>query len=198
MKNLLIVDDDQALVDSLCVVFSGLYRLHTASSAEQAAVILKNESVDVVLLDVILPGIDGVDFLRTLRKDHPGLPVVMISGSASIRPVMKALDLGAVDYVRKPFDIDELRLIVSRSLKMKQLQARVEELEEELTRRPPPIRPGGKPLKQIVEDLERELIEEALKEANGVQTRAAETLGTTRRVLRYRIDKLGIPPRTDG
>jgi DNA-binding NtrC family response regulator len=197
MKNLLIVDDDRALVESLCVVFHGRYHLHTAFSAEEAVRLLREQPVDAMLLDVVLPGIDGVAFLKTLRRDYPQLPVVMISGAASIRPVMQALDLGAVDYIRKPFDIDALRRVVSRSLNMSELQARVEELEDELARRPLPVRPGGKPLKQIVDDLERELIQEALEEADGVQTRAAETLGTTRRVLRYRIDKLGIQSRTD-
>ena len=109
MKQLLIIDDDRHLLDSLRVVFAGTYQVLTALSAEEAELVLEKKKVDVVLLDVVLPGMNGVELLRKMKKTHPGLPVVMISGAPSIRPVMKALELGACDYIRKPFDIDELR-----------------------------------------------------------------------------------------
>jgi DNA-binding NtrC family response regulator len=192
MKKLLIVDDDCSLVESLRVVFNGLYQVYTAFSAEQAADILQQESVDVILLDVILPEIDGIDFLKTIHQSYPNLPVVMISGAPSIRPVIRALDLGAADYVRKPFDIDELRLVVARSLEISKLREQLKNLKVELSRRLPQPKLGGKPLKQVIEDLERQFIKCALEQADGVQTRAAETLGITRRVLRYRIGKLDI------
>ncbi|MGE4490737.1 MAG: response regulator [Kiritimatiellales bacterium] len=192
MNTLLIVDDDRYLVDSLRVVFSGLYTIHTALSAEEAAEQLNARPVDIMLLDIALPGINGLDFLRQVKHEHPGLPVVMISGTASIRPVMEALDIGAADYVRKPFDIDDLRLITARALRVSDLQRQVETLEQELRRRPWIAEPGEKPLKETLEDVERLLIEKAMTESGGIQTRAAELLGTTRRILRYRIDKLNI------
>ena len=190
MKTLLIVDDDRHLLDSLRVVFSDTYQILTSLSAEEAETVLEENEVDVVLLDVILPGKDGVALLRKLRKRHPGLPVVMISAAPSIRPVMKALELGASDYIRKPFDIDELRLVVERALKNIGLEKRLEELEADLACRP--ALEGEKPLKKAVEDYERVMIQEALRQTGGVQTRAAVALGTTRRILRYRIEKLNI------
>jgi DNA-binding NtrC family response regulator len=105
---------------------------------------------------------------------------------------MRALELGARDYIRKPFNIDELRLVVSRALKSAQLEQRVKELEAKLESHPDRIDPP--PLKQAVEEYERALIQDALRRSGGVQTRAAEQLGTTRRILRYRIDKLQIEP----
>ncbi len=190
MKKILIVDDDRHLLDSLRVVFSDTYEVLTALSAEEAETVLKENEVDVVLLDVILPGKDGVEFLRKIRKTHPALPVVMISAAPSIRPVMKALELGACDYIRKPFDIDELRLVVDRALKSSGLEQRLKELEAELACRPALV--GEKPLKKAVEEYERVMIEDALHRTGGVQTRAAAALGTTRRILRYRIEKLEI------
>ena len=192
MKKLLIIDDDRHLLDSLCVVFSGLYEISTALSAEEAAVLLEQQEPDVMLLDVILPGVDGVEFLQTVREVRPQLPVVMISGAPSIRPVMKALELGASDYIRKPFDIDELRLVVARALHVNDLKHRVVGLERELARRPFVAEPDGRPMKKVIEDFERTLIEKALQGVGGVQTRAAKVLGTTRRILRYRIEKLKI------
>lgn len=190
MRTLLIIDDDPHLLESLCVVFSGVYNVLTAESAEEAETVLNNESVDVILLDVILPGTGGIEFLETVRSHHPALPVVMISGAPSIRPVMRALELGARDYIRKPFDIDELRLVVDRAFKNAQLEQRVKQLETRLKSHPDMS--DHQPLKQAVEQYERALIQEALRRNDGVQTRAAEELGTTRRILRYRIDKLQI------
>ncbi len=190
MKKILIVDDDRPLLDSLRVVFSETYQVLTALSAEEAETVLEENEIDVVLLDVMLPGKDGVTLLRKLRKKHPGLPVVMISAAPSIRPVMKALELGASDYIRKPFDIDELRLVVDRALKNVGLKKRLEKLEADLACRP--ALEGERPLKEAVEEYERVMIEEALRQTGGVQTRAAKALGTTRRILRYRIEKLNI------
>lgn len=190
MKKLLIVDDDPHLLDSLKVVFSGIYQVLPALSAKEAEAVLEREPVDAVLLDVVLPGIDGVELLSSLRDRFPDLPVVMISGSPSIEPVLSALELGALDYIRKPFDITELRLVVRRAMERCSLEQRVRELEETLAARPDPG--SRRPLKKAVEDYERSLIQDALKRTGGVQTRAAEELGTTRRILRYRIEKLKI------
>lgn len=192
MRKLLIVDDDPHLLESLRVVFGGLYEVSTAASAEEAAGFLERQKPDVMLLDVILPGINGVDFLRMVREIHPQLPVVMISGAASIRPVMNALELGAADFIRKPFDIDELRLVVARALHVYELKHQVAGLERELARRPFVAEPDGRPMKEVIDGFERSLIEKALQRADGVQTRAAQVLGTTRRILRYRIEKLKI------
>lgn len=192
MKKLLIVDDDSHLLDSLRFVFSGLYEVSAARSAEEAAVLLEQQEADIMLLDIILPGINGVELLCTVRERHPQMPVVMISGAPSIRPVMKALELGASDYIRKPFDIDEMRLVVARALHLNDLRQRVAGLERELARRPFVAEPADRPMKEVLEDFERTIIQKALQRAGGVQTRTAEALGTTRRILRYRIEKLKI------
>jgi DNA-binding NtrC family response regulator len=195
MKTLLIIDDDPHLIGSLRVVFGELYEVRTAFSAEEAAEQLEEHPPDVMLLDVVLPGMNGVDFLKRVRQTHPHLPVVMISGAASIKPVMNALELGASDFIRKPYDIDELRLVVARALHVSDLKRKIAGLEAELACRPFVAEPDGRPMKEVLEKLERVLIETALQRSDGVQTRAAQVLGTTRRILRYRIEKLNIPSR---
>lgn len=193
MKRLLIVDDDPQLLDSLQVVFSGAYLIRAALSAEDAMGLLLQEPADIMLLDVKLPGMDGVAFLEELRERKLDLPVVMISAAVSIRPVMGAMALGACDYIRKPFDVEELRLVVERALENAELRRRLRELEQaEQGARGEDA--GDKPLKEAVEEYERRMIEDALRRTGGIQTRAAEMLGTTRRILRYRIEKLKITP----
>jgi DNA-binding NtrC family response regulator len=192
MRKLLIVDDDPHLLESLRVVFGGFYEVNTAPSAEEAAEKFVQDVFDVMLLDIVLPNVSGIDFLKMVREMYPDLPVVMISGEPSLRSVMQALDYGAADFIRKPFDIDELRLVVARALHVYELKHQVAGLERELARRPFVAEPDGRPMKEVIDGFERSLIEKALQNADGVQTRAAQVLGTTRRILRYRIEKLKI------
>jgi len=187
VKRLLIVDDDRDLLMSLEAVFQGRYKTSLAESAEAAFALLKERPVDVILLDVILPGEDGVSFLRKLRLHDRHMPVVMISAGISILPILDSLGLGAFDYIRKPFDVEDLRHVLRRALETAELARRVAELEKQLS-------PDEKTLKEAVEEYERAMIERVLERNGGVQTHTAEELGTTRRILRYRIDKLGIKP----
>lgn len=192
MKKLLIVDDDAPLLESLSYVFQSLYEVRTARSAEEAASLLEKEPVDVMLLDIRLPGMDGVDFREVLQQKYPQMPVILISSSSSIRPILKSLNFDGTDYVRKPFDIDELRLVVARALRQADLRRRVAELQKELARHPPGVDLKGRPMKAALEEYERSLIRQALQHSGGIQTRAAQLLGTTRRILCYRMDKLKI------
>ncbi|MFA6174210.1 MAG: helix-turn-helix domain-containing protein [Kiritimatiellales bacterium] len=105
---------------------------------------------------------------------------------------MTALELGAADYVRKPLDIGELRHVVVRALCLRDLRRQSAGLKREPARRPFASEPDGCPIKEVLEDFGRTLIQKALQHAGGVQTRAAEMLGTTRRILRCRIEKLKI------
>jgi len=82
--------------------------------------VLEKKRVDAILLDVHLPAEDGVSFLYKLRFKIPHIPVLMISASSSIRPVREALELGAFDYLRKPFDIKDLYQVLERMLKQSQ------------------------------------------------------------------------------
>lgn len=193
MKTLLIVDDDAPLLESLGMVFRNHYRVLTARSAEEAADVLERETADVMLLDVHLPGTSGVEYLHAVRSTHPHLPVILISGASSIRPLLHALDLGGVDYIRKPFEIDELRLVVARALRAGALRQRLDALEQDLTRRPEEAIPANLPMPKALEAFERHLIQKALQQSDGVQTRAAKKLGISRRILCYRISKLKIP-----
>jgi DNA-binding NtrC family response regulator len=197
MTQMLIVDDDAPLLDSLCFVFRDRYEVRTARSAQEATACLAQRLADIVLLDIALPDVDGLAFLRLLRERYPLLPVVMISGVSMIRPLLKTLDAGGSDFIRKPFEIEELRLVVARALRVADLQRRVAELEQILARTPEACEPEDRPMKTALAAYERALILKALQRAGGVQTRAARMLGTSRRILRYRMSKHGIPSRQE-
>jgi DNA-binding response OmpR family regulator len=83
---------------------------------ETALDLLETEQVDLVLLDILMPGMDGLEALRRIKDRHPSLPVIMVTATSTIDHVIAALREGADDFVRKPVDLDELALCVQRAL----------------------------------------------------------------------------------
>ena len=133
MKHLLIVDDERGSRESLKAIFGKDCELSLAASADEAVARLSERRVDLVLLDVIMPRKDGLAFLKEIHELYPDMPVIMVSASTSVRPVVEAIRDGAYDYVTKPFDVDEIRQTVARALKSSSLQRRVAVLEHELS-----------------------------------------------------------------
>ena len=134
MKHLLIVDDEIGGRESLKAIFSRTHEISVADSADAAMKVLSEKKVDVILLDIIMPEKDGLAFFREAQNLYPDVPVIMVSGSTSVRPVVEAIRLGAYDYVTKPYDVDEIRRIVNRALESSALQRRVEVLQTDISR----------------------------------------------------------------
>ena len=106
---LLIVEDDAMLADGLArTLRRGGHTADVVSSAEHAALALEQEAFDVMLLDLGLPGSDGLELLARLRKRGNNLPVIIISARDALGDRVKGLDLGADDYLVKPFELEEL------------------------------------------------------------------------------------------
>ncbi len=123
MENVLLIDDEQSLLDLLLVVFKREgYGVKTALSAAAAYEILDKADIDLVVTDIKMPGTDGMDVLRWMREKHPDVPVIMITAYGSISQAVEALKFGALDYVVKPFDVEELKIIVSRGLAERRLK----------------------------------------------------------------------------
>ncbi len=134
MKRLLIVDDDVGTRESLRMIFSHEYSITLTASAKEALGVLSAQSVDLILLDVLMPEKDGVTLLKELTALYPETPVIMISASTSARPIVESMKSGAVDFVTKPFDIKELRHLVRRALEHHTLRQRVKAMESDVKR----------------------------------------------------------------
>lgn len=102
------VDDDVAVRDALHVLLDDAYEVVDAPDARAALAALESRPVDAALLDIVLPGTDGLELLRDLRVLHPDLPVVMLTAVTTVTTAVEAMKLGALDYLAKPFDVDEL------------------------------------------------------------------------------------------
>ena len=134
MKTILVVDDERGSRESLKAVFSNEYSVLLAESAEEARDKLSETKIDLLILDVVMPKKGGLEFLKDVNSLYPAMPVVMVSASTSVRPVVEAMRIGAHDFVTKPFDVDELRRIVKRVVKTSALNRRVETLQTEVAR----------------------------------------------------------------
>ncbi|MEE1499870.1 MAG: response regulator transcription factor, partial [Enterococcus hirae] len=118
-KMILLIEDDPNITDFMEVVFEReQYRLTVAANGMEALTALQAETFDVILLDLGLPDIDGMDLLKILRK-RMDLPIVVISARKDENEKVAALDLGADDYVTKPFGTNELLARIRTALRHK-------------------------------------------------------------------------------
>ena len=113
----LIIDDEESVRVALRAILQSEYEILEADSARRALDLLKQHRADLVTLDVFMPGESGLDTLRHIRESEGALPVIMITGHASVDSACEALRLGATDYLQKPFGVEELKTSVRNSLR---------------------------------------------------------------------------------
>ena len=134
MRSVLIVDDEVGTRESLKLILKKDYDVLLAKDAEEAFLQIKEQTPDVILLDIILPDQDGLRVLEKIKKNDSDSIIIMITATKTVKTAVEAMKLGAFDYITKPFDVDELRLIVSRALSTQALQKEVQYLREEVDR----------------------------------------------------------------
>jgi DNA-binding NtrC family response regulator len=127
---ILIVDDDQGTLASLSRAFAlEGYTAITSSSASRALERLREEPVDAILSDVVMPEMDGLEFLSRVKEQAPEVPVILMSGQATVETALKATRLGALDFVEKPVGLDRLLLTLRNALRLDRLQRDYRELQ---------------------------------------------------------------------
>jgi DNA-binding NtrC family response regulator len=134
-KRVLLVDDEPRVRASLKTVLDQTYDIFEAADAAEGLEIFRRESPDLVLLDVILPGTDGLSVLQALRAENQSVPVIMLTGTKSVKTAVDAMKLGAADYLSKPFDVEELRIVIDRTLNSQELEREVRQLRAQVVQR---------------------------------------------------------------
>ena len=120
MAAILIVDDDDAVRDTLYDLFSDDHLCHAASSAEQAlSFVNEQQQYDVVLTDISMPGLSGVELLGLLRQKQPDTPVIIVSGIGDRTHAEGLVNLGAFDFILKPFRLEKVEESVERAIAQK-------------------------------------------------------------------------------
>ncbi len=122
-NNICIVDDEPAILNTLSSILEDEgYQISVAKSGHEALKLVRSEQPDVVLLDIWMPELDGLETLKRLRQQHPSLLVIMMSGHGSIETAVKATKLGAYDYLEKPLDLEKVTILVRNALHQRKLE----------------------------------------------------------------------------
>jgi DNA-binding NtrC family response regulator len=143
MKKILIIDDQEGGREALKETFHGLYDVTAVENAVEGLSHLSREAADLVLLDLIMPRVNGIEFLKAVREIYPDLPVLVVTASSSDTLIKEALSLGATGIIRRPWDVHELRNLVRQSVAAKEASRQQELLSKEVTRDFPSLSPIG-------------------------------------------------------
>ena len=120
---LLLVDDEARFVETLSKRLTARgFEVEGALGGPQALELLDARPFDVVLLDVWMPGMDGLEVLKAIRRLHPSVKVILVSGNASINAAIEGMRLGAVDYLLKPVEIDDILIKVEDAFEKKTIE----------------------------------------------------------------------------
>lgn len=167
-NTILIVDDNTAILTALKICLDGVFdRIITLSSPDNILTTLQQECVDVVLLDMnftlgVNSGQEGLMWLRTIHKLHPDVPVVLVTAYADVKLAVRGLKTGAVDFVTKPWDNDELIRVLKDAIDKSEAVVPLEQLESEHVRK-------------------------VVDKCHGNMSKAAELLGITRQTLYNKV-----------
>ena len=122
-NNICIVDDEPAILNTLSSILEDEgYQISVAKGGNEALKLIRSEQPDVVLLDIWMPELDGIETLKRLRQQFPSLLVIMMSGHGSIETAVKATKLGAYDYLEKPLDLEKVTILVRNALHQRKLE----------------------------------------------------------------------------
>ncbi|OPY12245.1 MAG: Transcriptional regulatory protein ZraR [Syntrophaceae bacterium PtaB.Bin038] len=133
-KTILVVDDEESICQSLRGILSDEgYEVRSVGSAEEALKAVEDDLPDLVLLDIWLPGMDGLEALKILKSDYPQVPVIMMSGHGTIETAVKATKLGAFDFIEKPISLEKVVLLVNHALDLVRLEEENKFLKQKVT-----------------------------------------------------------------
>ncbi len=122
-ETILVVDDEVSICQSLKAILEDEgYQVLVAGSGEEALRVVADEMPQLVLLDIWLPGMDGLDTLKSIRAAHPNMLIIMMSGHGTIETAVKATKLGAFDFIEKPLSLDKVMILVNNALNLVRLE----------------------------------------------------------------------------
>ncbi len=131
---ILVVDDENGVRQSFNMVLKDKYNVLLAETGQEAMDIFRKNSVDLILLDILLPDINGLDLLSKLVETDPNTEIIMVTAVNEIQSAVKAIKLGAYEYIIKPFVVDDVLIVIRRALEKRRLVKEVAYLRNELER----------------------------------------------------------------
>lgn len=130
---ILLIDDEEQSCNALSLLLKKIgYNIETSHSGEHALELLQDISFDLVISDLVLPGISGIDVLKWIKTDSPETCVILITGKASAETAVEAMREGALDYITKPFNLDRLKVQIEKALEKRRLLVENKYLRQQL------------------------------------------------------------------
>lgn len=130
MNKILVVDDELSIRESFSLILEGKYRVLTAASGEGALKYLTDQKIDLVYLDIRMPGLDGLETLRRMKEIDPEVEIVMVTAVNEVQKASEAIKYGAKDYIVKPFDVEAILKMTERILRRKLLTLEGEAIQK--------------------------------------------------------------------
>ena len=189
LPSVLVVEDEPRMREMLMRSVSEMgLPARAAGSAEEAARVLSREPVTILMLDLNLPGTGGLEFLEQVRRDHPHLQAIVITGFGSLEAARVAIHLNVIDFLTKPFTLDDLDAALSRAQERLRALA-AQPTETSLAASAAEDAAAGTPSGSTLEEVEREHVLAVLSRNNGNRAAAARELGISERALYYRLSR---------
>lgn len=129
---ILVIDDELGPRESLRFIFKGKYNVLTAENGDKGVEIVKNIKVDLIILDLRMPGKNGIETLMEIRKYNEKVPVIILTGYGDMETAKKAMHYGAIEFMSKPFEVSEMEEIVARGIEKGKIFEETEKLKNEI------------------------------------------------------------------
>ncbi len=129
VKILLVDDEDDARVTLAELLEINEFSVTATDSGVNALKLLQEQSFDLVISDLFMPGLDGISLAKAIKEKELNVPVVVMTGFASIETAVESMKAGAADYINKPFNLDHIKIVINRTLETKRLQQKAQERE---------------------------------------------------------------------
>lgn len=187
--SILIVDDEEPIRRLLSMCLGPSYSCVTAGSAEEATLLLEQDKFNLVITDIRMPGSSGLELCQLVQKSSPETVVIMVSGMTDIQFAVQSMREGAFDYITKPFDLDQVLIVVERALRYQALveakQRYEQSLEESVRDRTSELRSLNLDLNSMLETLYTNYRATLRSLAKALEARDVETRGHSDRVVAY-------------
>jgi len=133
-RRILIADDELGSRESLRMILKDTYEVIPAENGTEALKAFSDQKIDAAILDIVMPDIDGIEVLRRLREEDPLLPVIMVTATQSVKTAVDAMKLGAFDYITKPYDVNEIKLVIEKAMQSRAVMNELTYLRSEVKR----------------------------------------------------------------
>lgn len=155
MRNVLVVDDELSIRESFSLILEDRYRVLQAASGEAALKSATDQKIDIIYLDIRMPGMDGIETLKRLKQIDPALEIIMVTAVNDVQKASQAVKLGARDYIVKPFDVNNVLRLTDQILKKRSILAEGMEIQKKTGRTSAELVGQHEKIAEILKTLEK-------------------------------------------